>query len=403
MSIESAVAEYEAATGPRLREVLAEASRVPGLCRRAEEAGLDLGGVTDVAGLTALPVLRKDDLVTEQRAHPPTGGMIADDARVLRWFQSPGPLYEPQLADATWRWDQVLTEAGVGPGDVVLNCFGYHLSPAAAMLEQGAHALGASVVPGGIGNQDLQVDLIADLQPTAYTGLPSYLKALIDRFEASGRDRDRWSIRHAVFTAEPLPDSLRAELQAWVPELRNAYGTGETGLLAHETAGAPAMRIAEGDLFVQICDPADGAPIRDEREGEAVISLLRPEYPLLRFGTGDLSGWALADDGELRLRGFLGRTGEAVKVRGMFLHPGQAGRALQGLPGLADLRFVVDREDHRDQLRCRVVPDGSVPAEELSRAVADRIREALRFRAEIDVVDDLGEGEGLLLDRRTWD
>lgn len=405
MSIQAALERRAEALAPTLAEVLRRAAeRVPGFAARLAEAGLTAEEVCRPSGLGALPLLSKDDLVERQRTDPPHGGLLAPDARVARWFQSPGPLYEPQLEGADWRWGQALGDLGVGADDVVLNCFGYHLSPAGAMLEQGARSVGAAVVAGGIGNQDLQARAIVDLAVTAYTGLPSYLKALVEAFDAAGLEDDRWRLSRALVTAEPLPDSLRELLMERVPHVRMAYGTGETGLLAWEPAeeepGA-GLVLADG-VDVQVCAIGTGEPVTDETEGEVVVTLLRADYPLVRFGTGDLSGWTLGQDGSLRLRGVLGRVGQAVKVKGMFLHPRQVTSVMAGVAGVADYRFVIDRADHKDELSCLVVPDGSVASDELARTVAERVRAGLRFKAGVEVVGSLGEGDGPMVDRRDW-
>jgi phenylacetate-CoA ligase len=373
--------------------VATAAGSVPGFTARLRSAGLEPDALRSVADLARLPVLPKDAVVGLQQQQPPFGGMLADGAEVVRVFQSPGPLYEPQLAgDDSWRWGQVLSDMGIGSGDTVLNCFGYHLSPAGAMMEAGALAVGARVLPGGIGNQDLQARAVADLGVTAYVGLPSYLKALIDRYDESGLGRDRWRLDRAMVTAEPLPDSLRELLAARVGTVRMAYGTGETGLLAYENGDGAGLVLADG-VLVQVCDIATGAPVTDGTEGEVVVTVLRPDYPLVRFGTGDLSGWMLGPDGSLRLRGVLGRTGAAVKVRGMFLHPAQVASVMDGVPGVAGYRFVIGRADHLEP---------GADADALAADLARRVREGLRFRAEVAVVDTLPEGEGPLVDTRDW-
>ncbi len=414
MSIEGALREREESLAPALTAALTSAAaRVPGFAARLGRAGVTVeqvcGSLGSGAGLADLPVLAKDDLVELQRQDPPHGGLLAPDADVARWFCSPGPLYEPQLEGADWRWGQALADLGVGADDVVINCFGYHLSPAGAMLEQGARSVGAAVLPGGIGAQDLQAGAVADLGVTAYLGLPSYLKALVERFDEAGLDPARWRLERALVTAEPLPDSLRAVLTERVPHVRMAYGTGETGLLAWEPAGeepGAGLVLADG-VHVQVCEIGTGTPVTDETEGEVVVTLLRPDYPLVRFGTGDLSGWTLGPDGSLRLRGVLGRVGQAVKVRGMFLHPRQVTAVMEEVEGVADYRFVIDRVDHVDQLRCEVVPvaggvAGTSPGEELAAGVADRVRAGLRFSTRVDVVEQLTPGDGPLVDLRDW-
>lgn len=403
MSLDAALQSYLQNLDDAVSRMMAEAARVPALAVRCAAAGVDPSAVRSVADLSALPVLPKDEVVALQAQDPPFGGLLADDADVVRVFQSPGPLYEPQLAGAdSWRWGQVLSSIGVGLGDTVLNCFGYHLSPAGAMMESGALVTGARVLPGGIGNQDLQARAIADLGVTAYTGLPSYLKVLVERFDEAGLPRERWRLDKAMVTAEPLPDSLRALLTERVPTVRMAYGTGETGLLAYENGDGAGLVLADG-VLVQVCEIGTGVPITDETEGEVVVTLLRPDYPLVRFGTGDLSGWMLGPDGSLRLRGVLGRTGAAVKVKGMFLHPAQVATVMKDVPGVADYRFVIDRADHKDILRCEVVALDGADADGLVSEVGSRVRDGLRFNAEVVLVEALSEGEGPILDTRDWD
>jgi len=404
MSIESALAEHIRSQGldQAVADLVTQSAGVRGLAARFAAAEVDPGRVSGVADLSALPVLAKDEVVALQAQDPPFGGMLAADADVVRIFQSPGPLYEPQLAGAdSWRWGQVFEALGVGPADTVLNCFGYHLSPAGAMMEAGALSTGARVVPGGIGNQDLQVSAVADLGITAYTGLPSYLKALIERYDDAGLPRERWVLDKAMVTAEPLPDSLRSLLTERVPTLRMAYGTGETGLLAYENGDGAGLVLAEG-VLVQVCDITTGVPVTDDTEGEVVVTVLRPDYPLVRFGTGDLSGWMVGPDGSLRLRGVLGRTGAAVKVKGMFLHPTQVAGVMNGAPGVADYRFVVGRHDHKDTLRCEVVAEPGADTEELVAALGPRVRDGLRFRADVVVVEALTDGDGPIVDTRDW-
>jgi phenylacetate-CoA ligase len=375
--------------------VSAAAARVPALAARLAAAGID--EVREVADLDRLPVLDKDELIRAQQADPPFGGAVAPNAQLRKVFASPGPLFEPQLAGTDpWRWGEALRAAGFGPDDVVLNCFSYHLSPAGAMFEEGVLALGATAIPAGVGNQELQIQVAVRAGASAYTGLPSYLKALLEKAAALG---EPLTIRRALVTAEPLPDSLRNWLQSYVDIVHQAYGTAETGLLGYETAPDSGLAVPAG-VLVQICDPATGAPVLDDSVGQVVVTLLRPDQPLIRFGTGDLSAWRLGADSSLRLAGVLGRIGEAVKVRGMFLHPRQAAQVLAAETGVAAYRFVIDRVEHRDTVRCELVPAPGADA-----GLADRIREAIRSRlrltAEVVCVPALDDGP-VLDDRRIW-
>ncbi len=391
-SLHEAVTAYAVALAPEVARTVSQArSLVPAFDARWG----------DRTGIDELPILTKDDVLALQAAEPPYGGLIAPKALVRRVFQSPGPLYEPQLDGADpWRWGPSLAAAGIGSDDLVLNCFGYHLSPAGAMFEEGALALGARVLPGGIGNQDLQARAIADLGVTAYTGLPSYLKAIIDRYAELGLDFSRWRLSRALVTAEPLPDSLRALLQERVPTVLMAYGTAETGLIAYETEPGGGLLPAPG-LLVEICDLDTGMPVTSG-EGQVVVTLLRAEYPMVRFGTGDLSAWRLGPDGSPRLVGVLGRVGAAVKVRGMFLHPRQAAAALSGVAGVEAWRFLVDRVDHRDELTCEVVCAADADAGDVVERVTALVRAGLRFGCAVTAVDALPEGAGTIVDRRDW-
>ena len=381
------------------------AQRDPVLRQRIEDAGLDPASVTEAGALTAVRVQSKDELVAS-REHVLTG------TAPRRVFQSPGPIYEEQPAgEDPWRWREALESAGLTPGDIVLNCFGYHLSPAGAMFDEGVIAAGGTVLPAGIGNQQLQVQAIRDLGIRGYVGLPSYLKALLDLHAADGGTADDLPLEWALVTAEPLPDSLRAELPGWGLRVRMAYGTAEAGLIAYEDGAGPGLRTARG-IGVEVCDIADGTPLA-EGPGEVVVTILRESAPLVRFGTGDLSAWtsggeagagaeAGATAGEWRLVGVLGRTGQAVKVRGMFLHPAQVRAAAAAIPDIEGLRFVLDREDHRDTVVAEVVVTAGADEAQVLAEAGERIRSALRFRADVRAVEQLPSDEPID-DRRTWD
>ncbi|MPZ00623.1 MAG: AMP-binding protein [Actinophytocola sp.] len=385
----------------RVADVVREAARrVPAFAARLADADVPPDAVRGVDGLTAIPVQTKDDVLARQHADPPFGGLLADGAAVSRVFQSPGPIYEPQLSGADpWRWAPALQTCHVTASDVLLNCFAYHLSPAGAMFDEAAQAIGCPVLPGGVGNLDLQAQAISDLGVTAYVGLPSYLRSLIERYEHAGLDPARWRLRSALVTGEPLPDDLRRALAEWVPTVLMAYGTAETGLLGYETAPGEGLVVPD-DVVVQICDLDTGQPI-EEGEGQIVVTALRAEYPLVRFGTGDLSRWRDVG-GERRLAGVLGRVGAAVKVRGMFLHPRQVETTMRDVSGVASYRFLVDRVEHRDELRCEVVPEPGADATVVAAAVGERVRSALRFTADVALVNDLPDGD-LITDQRRWD
>ncbi|HEY4409526.1 MAG TPA: phenylacetate--CoA ligase family protein [Acidimicrobiia bacterium] len=397
---------YRAAFDERVFDVLRPAAAVvPALADRLAGAGLVADDLVDVAALDRIAVLSKDDLIDLQAKDPPFGGHLAPGTAVRRVFQSPGPLYEPEpdVADH-WRAAPALEAAGFGPADTVLNCFGYHLSPAGVMFEEAARALGCRVVPAGVGNFDLAVRAARDLAATAYIGLPSYLKALLEKAEELGGGP--LSFERAMVTAEPLPPSLRAWLEERIPVVRQMYGTAESGNLGFECQAAAGLHVPD-DALVEVCGLDDGAPRLDGGEGQVVVTLFSAHYPLVRFGTGDLSAFA---PGECacgrptpRLVGWLGRSGEAVKVRGMFLHPRQVTAVMSQVPAVAAYRFLIDRVEHRDVLRCEVVPAAEgIDHAHLAGEVHDTIRSGLRFDVEVAVVTALEAGAAPITDLRTW-
>ena len=403
--MEEAVQRYARGFDDRVPQLADAAERCPGLARRLREAGVAHDDLVDVAALDRLPVLTKDELLGLQQADPPFAGMVADDAPVRRVFQSPGPLYEAELDVADpWRWAPALRAAGFGADDLVLNAFGYHLSPAGAMFEEGARALGARVVPGGVGNIDLQLEACVALGVTSYVGLPSYLNSLLERAEERGI-ADELRIVRAFVTAEPLPPSLREALSRRVPVVRQGYGTAETGNLGFESDALDGLHVPD-DALVQICDLTTGEARYDGGEGQVVVTVFAADAPVVRFGTGDLSAWATeptdSDVATPRIRGWLGRVGDAVKVRGMFLHPRQIGAVMDAVDGVSRYRFVVDRDGHRDRLRCEVVAGDGQDGDRLAEQVAARVRDGLRFSVDVSFVADLDDDQ-VLVDQRDWE
>ncbi|HEV3478997.1 MAG TPA: AMP-binding protein, partial [Gaiellaceae bacterium] len=295
--------------------------------------------------------------------------------------------------------------AGFQSGEIVLNAAGYHLTPLGAMLEEGVRALGGVVVPGGVGNLDLQVRACVDLGATAYVGLPSYLKALLDKAD----ELDTGSslrLERAFVIAEPLPPSLRALLEERVRAVFQGYGTAEGGNLGYECEQKAGFHVPD-DALVEVCDLDTGRALWDGEEGQVVFTLFRAQYPLVRIGTGDLSAFVPepCDCGRAtpRIAGWLGRVGEAVKVRGMFLHPRQLRTVMSEVPDVVAYTFIVEREEHRDLLRCELVPAAGADAAAVVDAVTERVRSALRFNADVQAVDSLEEDAPALVDTRTWE
>lgn len=389
-----------------IASLIARAAHVPAFAKRLANAGVQADDITDATSLDRIPIVTKDDLLDLQAKDPPFGGLVPTAFKPARVFQSPGPLYEVQRPGPDpWRWGPALAACGFGADDVVFNAFGYHLSPAGAMFEDACLSLGATVVPGGVGSLVLQARACRDLAVTSFIGLPSYLKALWDAGEDEGLHPESWGLLRAFLAAEPLPASTRAWLEERIPVVRQGYGTAETGNLGFECDEVNGWHVPE-DALVTICDPETGAAIWDGDEGQIVVTLLSVDSPLIRFGTGDLSVWI----GELcpcgrttpRLAGWLGRVGEAVKVRGMFLHPRQVSAAMANISDVRDYRFIIDRDNHKDTLQCEVVAEKGRDREEVRAEVRDRIRSGLRFDVDVRLVERLEENKGEIVDRRQW-
>jgi phenylacetate-coenzyme A ligase PaaK-like adenylate-forming protein len=392
-----------------LSEIISHlASHAPGFARRLKDAGLSPDSIRTSDDLNALPVIRKDNLVELQAADPPFGGFLARDPGDLkRIFQSPGPIYDPEShMDDYWRWKSAMQATGFAPGDVVLNCFGYHLTPAGAMFEEGLWATGCAVIPGGIGNQEQQVHVLHDLKVVGYVGLPSYLKALIEKAEELGLEL---YVKKAFFTAEPLPPSLRTWLNDHgVRVARQGYGTAECGNLGYECEEENGWHLPE-DAIIQVCDINSGQPLPPGETGEIVVTLLNDDYALVRFGTGDLSSLNLdpcpCGRKSARLMGWQGRIGDAVKVRGMFLHPRQVADFISRYPEVTRWQAVITREEHKDYLALHVVTSPGTDEADLTAKLAQAAREAIKFHLQVTPVsaDNLPLDAPPIRDERSWE
>ncbi len=392
----------------RLRAAVRAAyTGAPLMRRRLDEAGVAPGDIQTVADLARIPVLEKDDLVALQQADPPFGGLLGVPREALRHvFLSPGPLYEPDAGDDTALTDMAqlaMVQSGFAAGDVVLNTLSYHLVPAGLLLDHALTAMGCTVVPGGVGNSDLQLKLMADLGVTAYTGTPSFLLALLHRAADEG-SLGRLSLRKAFLTAEPLAASARQELvETHGISVGNAYATAELGFLALNTDGGLAMRLLP-EPIIQVVDPDTGATVGAGEVGEVVVTNFSRAYPLIRLGTGDMAvnvdpapGKSAQAERSLIL---VGRRGEAVKVRGMFVHPNQLRHAAAQLGLTAGIQGVVARPGDRDEFRVRVVGAGDAA---LGARLAEVVRQICRVRVDdVAFVDALEKGAPGMLDERSW-
>lgn len=358
--------------------------------------GVDAAAVDSRAALARLPVTRKSELLERQkaqRAQDPFGGFSAIGWRTQgaaraarRVFQSPGPIYEPEGAGADyWRFGRALFAAGFRAGDLVHNSFSYHLTPAGSMLESGAHALGCTVFPGGVGNTELQLQAMAELRADAYAGTPSFLRIALEKADESGVALP--ALRKASVGGEAFPAALRDLLRARGIEAYQSYGTADLGLIAYETAAREGLVLDEG-VIVEIVRPGSGDPVPEGEVGEVVVTTLNPDYPLLRFGTGDLSailpGRCPTGRTNARIKGWMGRADQTAKVRGMFVHASQVAELLKRHPELARVRLVIEGELANDRMTLHA--ETSAAAEGLAAAIATSVRELTKLRGEVQLV-----------------
>ncbi len=349
---------------------------LPSLVRHAKErapgfrellAAVDPDAVTSRKALSALPVLRKGDLIERQKASLPFGGFTATaTGDLLRVFASPGPIYDPEGRRSDyWRLARALWAAGLRKGELVHNCFAYHMTPAGAMLETAAHAVGCPVFPGGVGNTELQVKAMQDLRPACYTGTPSFLKIILDKAKEMGVEID--SLKRCVVSGEYLPPSLRAELEGRGMRVVNVYASADLGLIAYESKAKEGM-IVEEKILVEIVRPGTGDPVPEGEVGEVVVTTFNDDYPLIRFGTGDLSavlpGKSPCGRTNMRIKGWMGRADQTTKVKGMFVHPAQVADVLKRHKEITKARLVVDRKDQNDvmTLKCEASGDAALAA-----------------------------------------
>ena len=349
-------------------------------------AHVEAAAVVDRAALAALPITRKSELIGRQKARPPFGGLAAEDTGALaRLFCSPGPIYEPEgRREDFWRMARALHAAGFRAGDLVHNCFSYHLTPGGRMLESGAHALGCAVIPGGVGNTVQQVQVIADLRPDGYCGTPSFLKILLEKGRDAGLDAS--SLAKALVSGEALPPGLRAEIEGHGVDVLQCYATADVGLIAYESSAREGMIIDEG-IIVEFVTPGTGDPVEAGKVGEVVVTVIAPEYPLVRFATGDLSaelpGASSCGRTNTRIRGWMGRADQATKVKGMFVHPEQVAAVLARHPEVSKGRLVVDRAGGVDAMTLHCEVEGG--SEGLAEAVAESLRAVCKLKGRVEL------------------
>jgi phenylacetate-CoA ligase len=370
-------------------------SKLPDLITRATHApgwadqltGVNPASVTSRAVLAVLPVLRKSNLKERQLASPPFGGFILTPPdRLKRLLMSPGPIFEPEGHGTDW-WNaaRALFAAGFRRGDVVHNAFAYHLTPGGFILESGAHALGCTVIPGGVGNTEQQVEAIAHLNPNGYTGTPDFLKILLDTADKTAKDVS--SLKRGLVSGAALPPSLRAEFDARGVAVLQAYATAELGVIAYETAARDGMVVNE-NIIVEIVRPGTGDPVGDGEVGEVVVTSFNADYPMIRLATGDLSaaltGPSPCGRTNMRINGWMGRADQTTKIKGMFVHPGQIVEVAKRHPELGRVRLRVTREAQQDVMT--LAAECAVPASWLEGAVAASLHAVTKLKGRVQLI-----------------
>ncbi|MFO1303315.1 MAG: AMP-binding protein [Burkholderiales bacterium] len=348
-------------------------------------AGVDPDAITSLDALAAVPVTRKSDLAELQKVARPFGGFAATRwGEARRVFQSPGPIYEPEgVRPDYWRMARPMYAAGFRAGDLVHNGFSYHLTPAGSMLECGALALGCTVFPGGIGQTELQVQAMSDLGPNGYVGTPSFLKIILEKADELGVALP--SLTKALVSGEAFPPSLR---DAWLARGiagYQAYATADLGCIAYETEAREGLVLDEG-VLVEIVRPGTGDPVPVGEVGEVVVTtLFNTDYPLVRFGTGDLSamlpGVSPCGRTNARIKGWMGRADQTTKVKGMFVHPSQVAAIVSRHPEIHRARLVVDNPGGNDRMTLLVEVPGNASSH--AESIVASIREVTKLRGEV--------------------
>jgi phenylacetate-CoA ligase len=377
--------------------------------------GVEAQAVTSRAALARLPVTRKHELMERQkagRARDPFGGFSAIGWGAARGitgarhaFQSPGGLYEPEgAAPDYWRAGRAVFAAGFRAGDLAHNSFSYHLTPAGSMMETGAHAVGCTVFPGGVGNTELQLQAMLDLRPDGYIGTPSFLKILLDKAIEAGHALPH--LRKALVSGEAFPPSLQQLFKQQGVDGYQCYATADLGLIAYETPAREGLVLDE-QIIVEIVRPGTGEPVSDGEVGEVVVTTLNPDYPLIRFGTGDLSavlpGRCPTGRTHTRIKGWMGRADQTTKVRGMFVHPSQVAEVVGRHPELKRARLVVSGAMAQDRMTLHAEVDGA--PEGLGQRVADSVRDVTKLRCDVQFLapGSLPNDGKVIEDARSYD
>ncbi|MEP3068628.1 MAG: AMP-binding protein [Parvibaculum sp.] len=364
------------------------------------------GAIKSRSALAGLPVTRKGDLLDLQKSTPPFGGMTTVAANGLaRLYMSPGPIYDAEGPEPDpWRFARTLYAAGFRKGEILHNCFSYHLTPAGMMVDSAARAIGCAVFPGGVGNTEMQVQAAADLKPAGYGGTPSFLKIILEKARELGTDIS--CMKKGLVGGEALPPSLRKELSDLGCDVLQCYGTADLGLVAYESPAQEGMILDEG-VIVEIVRPGTGDPVAEGEVGEIVVTSLNQSYPLIRFGTGDMSavltGTSPCGRTNQRIKGWMGRADQTTKIKGMFVHPGQIAEIVKRHPEISKARLVVTGRTGDDvmTLHCET----TTSEDTLSDTVAASLQSVTKLRGTVSLVTEgsLANDGKVIEDARSYD
>jgi phenylacetate-CoA ligase len=346
---------------------------------------IDPASITSRTALAKLPVVRKSELIERQKRAPPFGGLAAvKPGELARVFMSPGPIYDPEgKGPDYWRFARSLFAAGFRPGELIHNCFAYHLTPAGSMVESGAEALGCAVIPGGTGQTELQIKAIEHLRPHGYVGTPSFLRIIIEKGRELGADLS--SLKKALVGGEAFPPTLQKEIAGHGIAALQCYASADLGLIAYESPAREGLIVDEG-VIVEIVRPGTGDPVAEGEVGEVVVTTLTPDYPLIRFATGDLSaileGVSPCGRTNRRINGWMGRADQTTKVKGMFVHPTQVAEAVRPYREVLRARLVVSQENQIDVMTLHAeIAAGADPA--ITERLSDSLHAVTKLKGKV--------------------
>jgi len=399
----------------RLRGIIQHAYRhAIGFKHLLDSVGRSPRDIKTIKDLVKIPITKKTDLVELQKKHPPFGGWEGVPLHDLRRiYVSPGPINEPGEKEYDeLGWAQAMVAAGFRPGQIAINTFSYHMVPFALnMIDNSLYRVGCITIPTGVGNTEQQVNILRTLHVSAFCGTPSFLLTLADKAEEMGLSPEKdLTLRVGLVAAEMVPETLRSNLEErFGMVLRQSYGTADIGCLGYECLEKNGMHVPD-DKLVEIVDPQTGKQLKAGEVGEVVATTFNKTYPLIRFGTGDLSQLSVAPcpcgRTSPRLMKILGRVDQVTKVRGLFVHPGQADEVASRHDPIAKVQVVVTRRDHKDEMIFRVeLQEGTSPVESLKEEIEKSIRDVMKVRGEVQFVPKgtIPAGAKKIDDQRTWE